>query len=129
MISITKEQLYQTLPQFLLIQDETLRNTTADIWLEACGASDWNALEDIPFMPGADAKRFGFLHHVALATQYSFEVALAYNRMEATPISVDHATAGALPAPCSWGCSVPLWAVRSVLWLWYCWPPRWRRLC
>lgn len=96
MISITKEQLYQTLPQFLLIQDETLRNTTADIWLEACGASDWNALEDIPFMPGADAKRFGFLHHVALVTQYSFEVALAYNRMEATPISVDHATAGAL---------------------------------
>lgn len=96
MISITKEALCEKLPQFLLIQDEKLRNITLEIWQEACGASDWEVLEDIPFMPGSDAKRFGFLHHVELVTQYSYEVAMSYNRMEKEPVSVDFAVAGAL---------------------------------
>lgn len=96
MISITKEQLYEKLPQFGLIENAALRNTTAEIWLEACAASDWTNLEDIPFMPGSDTRRFSFLHHVALVTQYSYEVSLAYNRLEKQPISVDHTVAGSL---------------------------------
>lgn len=96
MISITKEQLCNKLPQFRLIQDEELRDTTAQIWIEACSKSDWSALEDIPFMPGSDAKQFSFLHHVALVAQYSYEVAKVYNNLEELPLSMDHTVAGAL---------------------------------
>lgn len=96
MISITREHLCSLLPQFSLIQNQELCKKALDIWLEACSVSDWERLEDIPFMPGSDAVRFSFLHHVELVTQYSYEVAMAYNRLEDTPVSVDNVVAGAL---------------------------------
>ncbi len=96
MISITKEQLCKLLPQFSLIRDVGLQETVLDIWLEACSQSDWERLEDIPFMPGADPRRFSFVHHVALVTQYSYAVTQAYNEMEPAPLNVDYVVAGAL---------------------------------
>lgn len=96
MIKVTSEELCKLLPQFELIEDTTLRNISLTIWKEACEKADWEHLEDIPFGPGSDSTRFGFLHHVALVTQYSYEVARAYNKMEPQPINVDYVVAGAL---------------------------------
>lgn len=96
MITADKKLLRRLLPQFELISNDTLRETALTIWQEACKQSDWERLEDIPFGPGSDPERFGFLHHVALVTQYSYQVALAYNEMEPQPLNVDHVVAGAL---------------------------------
>ena len=96
MISITKEKLRDALPQFELIEDGALQEAVLKIWIEACAQSDWEQLQEIPFMPGSDPNRFGFLHHVALVTQYSYAVAQAYNQMEPTPLNVDYVVAGAL---------------------------------
>ncbi|MBQ2751034.1 MAG: HD domain-containing protein [Oscillospiraceae bacterium] len=96
MISITKQKLCEYLPQFSLINDEVLREKTLDIWAKACSEADWQSLEDIPFTPGFDPKTFGFLHHVELVAQYSYEVATAYNKLEDQKINVDYVVAGAL---------------------------------
>ncbi|MBQ6195846.1 MAG: HD domain-containing protein [Lachnospiraceae bacterium] len=96
MISISKEALCELLPQFNLIQDPFLKNTALDIWLEACSKADWNRLEDIPFGPGYDPVRAGFLHHVTAVTQYSYVIAKAYNELEANPVNIDYCVVGAL---------------------------------
>lgn len=96
MITIGKSELMEKLPQFRLIGDDALREETLTIWQEACAQADWERLEDIPFGPGLDPARFGFLHHVALVTQYSYEVACAYNRMEEVQLNLDYVTVGAL---------------------------------
>lgn len=96
MIRITKDSLCALLPQFGLIEDSALRGKVLDIWKDACRNADWERLEDIPFGPGLDARQFGFLHHVATVTQYSYEVAKAYNCLEPQSINIDFVTAGAL---------------------------------
>lgn len=96
MISIHHQQLCAVIPQFVLIQNAPLRDAVLTIWQEACANADWTRLEDIPFMPGADPARFGFLQHVSLVTQYSYEVAKAHNQMETPPVNMDYVVAGAL---------------------------------
>ena len=96
MIRVTKEEICRLLPQFNLIRDAQLKDTALSMWQEACGRSDWESLEAIPFGPGYDPVRAGFLHHVALVTQYSYVVAMAYNELEPVPVNVDYVVAGAL---------------------------------
>lgn len=96
MIDINKDELIKVLPQFNLLTDNGLKEEIINIWIETCKKADWNNLLDIPFGPGSDPVKFGFIHHVALVTQYTYDVAIEYNKMEEKKLNVDYAVAGAL---------------------------------
>jgi len=96
MIKTSKEEIRRLLPQFDFVEDVALKDTALSIWLEACSKADWDSLEAIPFGPGYDPIRAGFLHHVAAVTEYSYAVAKAYNKLEAIPVNVDYCVVGAL---------------------------------
>ena len=96
MIQISKEEICHLLPQFDLVQDAVLKDVALSIWQEACLKADWDDLKAIPFGPGYDAVRAGFLHHVAAVTQYSYVLAKAYNDLESEPLNVDYCVVGAL---------------------------------
>lgn len=64
---MTREELYAKIPEFMLVQDVTLREKCADVWLDAIELGGWDekSIENIPMMVNQnrqDMPSKGFVH-------------------------------------------------------------------
>ena len=61
-----REQIVEAIPEFQLIQDETLRGQTVQVWEDAAtdGGWTWEAIEKMPFSIHVENCNITFIEHV-----------------------------------------------------------------
>jgi len=98
-----REELLNLIPEFNLIQDDTLRQNTVSVWQEAATAGGWNAAEIVrlPFTLAGNHGGIMYIEHVrtvckmCLACDEVLEHAYGARR---TPVNRDYLITGALLA-------------------------------
>lgn len=97
------EELLRIIPEFTLIQDKKLRESTLAVWEEAMNYRNWTAeeIQTIPFTLLAENVKITFLEHVRTVCQMCVAcdkvLSEAYGNRK-TPVNRDHLVAGALLA-------------------------------
>lgn len=98
-----KENLLKIIPEFNLIEDQSLRENTIAVWSEATNYRDWTSEEllRIPFTLLADNVKITYLEHVRTVCQMCVAcdrvLTEAYGERK-TPVNRDYLVAGALLA-------------------------------
>lgn len=98
-----KENLLKLMPEFNLIENQTLRENTIAVWIEATNYRNWTAEEllRIPFTLLADNVKITYLEHVRTVCQMCVAcdkvLTEAYGERK-TPVNRDYLVAGALLA-------------------------------
>lgn len=99
MIDVSKELLIEAMPEFLLIQDEELRDKCIRVWQAACRESLYDSLEEMRVVSMYDPKENphdSLIHHVRLATRFALACAKEYEALQEEPVNYDYLLAGAL---------------------------------
>lgn len=88
------------LPEINLIQDDSLRQKTIEVWMEAMKQSGWRAgdLEKIPFTLLLPGTKINLIDHVRAVTQCALRLAEVMTNFyaEAVKINLDILLAGAI---------------------------------
>ncbi|RMF64204.1 MAG: HD domain-containing protein [Calditrichaeota bacterium] len=100
---MTRDELLKLIPEFGLIEDDTLREKTIAVWEEAVAYRNWSAEEllGIPFTLLAENVKITYLEHVRTVCQMCVacdEVLTKAYGPRKTPVNRDHLVAGALLA-------------------------------
>ena len=98
-----KQSLLEIIPEFNLIADQTLRENTIAVWIEATNHRNWTAdeLQNIPFTLLAENVKITYLEHVRTVCKMCIAcdevLSDAYHERK-TPVNRDFLVAGALLA-------------------------------
>lgn len=88
------------MPEFDLIKDESLRENTIQVWLDAMRECKWTVedLKDIPFAPAIGNCTVNLVDHTRAVAQISYEAGVKMQELYAGKISLnlDYLVSGAI---------------------------------
>lgn len=87
-----EKKIETLLPEINLIRDDSLRQKTIEVWLEAIRQSGWNydELEKIPFTLLIPGTRINLIDHVRAVTQCALRLAEVMTNFYAEEIKINH---------------------------------------
>jgi putative nucleotidyltransferase with HDIG domain len=95
----SREDVREALPELALISDESLREKTLDVWIDAMGRGGWDVsdLDEIPFTLLIDTG-VSFLEHTRSVTSTAVAIAKTMKEFygDRMPIDMDHLVSGGI---------------------------------
>jgi putative nucleotidyltransferase with HDIG domain len=91
----TRDGILATFPELLGIEDATLRENVADIWIEVLAESAWERLEDVPKNPYGIPASENLVAHTRAVTRLALAVAEVTKELRDVPYDRDELIATA----------------------------------
>lgn len=92
---MNRDYIMNLFPELHAIKDETLKDKVARTWLLALDESDWEKIEDMPWIPGV-AEFITNVEHCRGTAKIAIALSKALTEQEGVELNLDHVIAGGI---------------------------------